>query len=138
MNAFETGQKIVKATDNVIDTTKTTMNSIGEVVGKVYTSARNVIANGIDKIANWVKLVKQQMKKAIMTTIKGIKNGINAVKRKAQQLMKKMRKNQDPKKLREAGYKYTKEEADELVKKYLAKVHKRIQSGGIRKPTGEK
>ncbi|MGG0754337.1 hypothetical protein [Brevibacillus laterosporus] len=43
MNAFETGQKIVKAADKVIDTTKTAMNAIGAVVGKVYTSARNVI-----------------------------------------------------------------------------------------------
>ncbi|WP_258073337.1 hypothetical protein [Brevibacillus laterosporus] len=85
MNAFETGQKIVKAADKVIDTTKTAMNAIGAVVGKVYTSARNVIANGIDKVANAVKLMKQQMKSTVMAAKKGLQKKIASIKKNVKQ-----------------------------------------------------
>lgn len=36
------------------------------------------------------------------------------------------------------SYKFTQEEADELAKKYLAKVHKKIQSGALKKANGNK
>ncbi|MCR8984425.1 hypothetical protein NW801_04915 [Brevibacillus laterosporus] len=85
MNAFETGKKIVKAAENVIDTTKTAMNAIGEVVGKVYTSARNVIANGIDKVADAVKLMKQQMKSTVMAAKKDLQKKVTSIKKNVKQ-----------------------------------------------------
>ncbi|WP_258073244.1 DNA/RNA non-specific endonuclease, partial [Brevibacillus laterosporus] len=46
---------------------------------------RNVIANGIDKVANAVKLMKQQMKSTVMAAKKGLQKKIASIKKNVKQ-----------------------------------------------------